>query len=86
MGVVRGNNLRSGNNSIWDLAVCGILIGSTFPMTRIDGDLDGNGTTTDLLALESVDSLLLFSLVTNIYEAVALAPLVLAPMPSNDAC
>ena len=54
-------------------------------MTSIDGDLDGDGTTTDLFALESVDGLLLFSLVTNVDEAVSLAPSGFAPPPSNDA-
>jgi len=54
-------------------------------MRSIDGNLDGDGTTTDLLALESVDGLLLFSLVTNVDEAVSLALSGLTPPPSNNA-
>jgi len=80
-----GNNLGSGDNSIRGLAVGGILLSSGVFMTSIDGDLDGDGTTTDLLALESVDGLLLFSLVTNVDEAVSLAPSGFAPPPSNGA-
>ena len=54
-------------------------------MGRIDGDLDGDGTTTELLALESVDSLLLFGLIANINKAVTLALSGFTPPPSNDA-
>ena len=54
-------------------------------MGSIDGDFDGDGTTTDFLALESVDGLLLFSLVTNVDEAVSLALSGFAPPPSDDA-
>jgi hypothetical protein len=90
-----GSDLGSGNNSIRGVAVGGILLNSVVFMrgidsdvvfmTGIDGDLDGDGTTTDLLALESVDGLLLFSLVINFNEAVSLAPSGFAPPPSNDA-
>ena len=86
MGVRWGNNLGSSDHGIWGLAVRGILLGSTVPATRIDGDLDGNGATTDLFALESVDSLLLFGLVTNINKTVAFALLEPPPVPFDDAC
>ena len=80
-----GNDLRSGDNSIRDLAVGGILLGGTVFATSIDGDLDCDCTTTDLFALESFDGLLLFSLVTNVDEAISLALSGFAPPPSNDA-
>lgn len=54
-------------------------------MGRIDGDLDGDGATTNLFALESIDGLLLFLLVTDIDKSVSLAPSGLTPPPSNDA-
>lgn len=53
-------------------------------MTSIDCDLDGDGAATDLLALESVDGLLLFILITNVNEAVTLAPSEPAPPLSNN--
>jgi len=80
-----GNDLGSGDNSIGGLAVNGIPLCNTVFMTSIDGYLDGDGTTTDLLTLESVDGLLLFSLVTNLDKAVSLAPPGFAPPPSNNA-
>lgn len=92
VGVKWGDDLGNGDNSIIrDLAVGSIRLNSavfmtsTVFMTSVDGDLDGDGTTTDLLALESVDGLLLFSLVTDVNEAVSLAPSRLAPPLSNDA-
>jgi len=54
-------------------------------MRGVDGDLDGDGATTNLLALESVDGLLLFCLVTNVDETVPLAFSGLTPPPSDDA-
>jgi len=80
-----GNDLESLDNGIGDLGVGRILLCSAAFMTSIDGDLDGNSTSTDLLALESVDGLLLFILVTNVNEAVSLAPPGLAPPLSNNA-
>lgn len=86
MGVKWGNDLGNGDNSIIrDLAVGGIPLNSAVFMTSIDGNLDGDSTTTDLFALESVDGLLLFSLVTNVNEAISLAPSRLAPSLSNNA-
>lgn len=79
-----GNDLGSGNNSIGGLAVNDIPLDSAVFVTSIDGYLDGDSTTTDLLALESVDGLLLFSLVTNVDEAISLAPSGFAPPPSNN--
>jgi len=79
------NNLGSGDNSIGGRAVDGIPLDNAVFTTSIDGYLDGDSTTTDLLALESVDSLLLLSLVTNVDEAVSLAPSGFAPPPSNNA-
>jgi hypothetical protein len=70
--------------SIRRLVVGGIFL-STVVFTRIvDGDLDRDGTTTDVLALEGVNGLLLFSLVTNVDETVTLAFSGLPP-PSDDA-
>ena len=54
-------------------------------MRSIDGDLDGDGTTTDLLALEGFDGFLLFILVTDVDEAVSLALSGLTPPPTNNA-
>jgi len=78
----RGNG---DDDSIRGVALGGIPLGSTAFMRSIDGDLDGDGTTTDLLALEGVDGLLLFSLIANVDETVALALSGLTPPPSDDA-
>lgn len=84
MGVKWGIDLGSSDNGIRGLAVGGILLSGAVLTTSIDGDLDGDGTTTDLLALKSVDGLLLFSFVTNIDEAISPALSGLPP-PLNDA-
>jgi len=80
-----GNDLGSGVNSIRGLAVGVILLSNAVFVTSVDRDLDSDGATTDLLALESVDGLLLFTLVANVDETVSLAPSGFAPPPSNDA-
>lgn len=80
-----GNGLRSGDNNIGGVVVNDIPLDSAVFVTSIDGYLDGDSTTTDLLALESVNGLLLFSLVTDVDEAVPLAPSGFAPPPSNNA-
>ena len=86
MSVKRGNNLGlSDDSSFGSRAVGGILLSSIVFMRGVDGDLDGDGTTTDLLALESVDSFLLFSLITNINETISLASSGFSPPPSDDA-
>jgi hypothetical protein len=61
------------------------LPGSPIVTTSIDGDLDSDGTTANFLALEGVDGLLLFFLVTNVDKAVSLAPSGPTPPYSNDA-
>jgi len=86
VGVNWGNNLGFGDdNIIGSLVVGGILLSSAVCTRSIDGDLDGDGTTANLLALESVDGLLLFGLVANVDEAVSLALSGLTPPPSNNA-
>lgn len=86
MGVIRGNNLGSvDDNSIGNLAVSSILLNGSVFMGGVDGDLDGDGTTTNLLALEGVDGLLLLIFVTDVNETVPLAPPGLAPPCSDDA-
>jgi len=86
VGVKWGNNLGcSDDNGIGGVVIGGIFLNSAVFTRSIDGDLDGDGTTTDLLALESVDGLLLFSLVANVDEAVSLALSGLTPPPSNNA-
>ena len=57
----------------------GIVVGG------VHRDLDRDGSATDLLAIESSDSLLLLFLVTDVDEAVALALARLAPAASDDA-
>ena len=85
MGVKLGNDLGSGDdNSIRNIVIGVIPLNSPALVGSIDGDLDGDSTTTDLLALESVDGILLFSLVTNIDETVPLAPSGLTPPGSDD--
>ena len=86
MGVTRGTDLGSfDDNSIGDLAIGGVLLGGAGFTRTIDGDLDSDGTTTDLLALEGVDGLLLFSLVTDVDETVPFALSGPTPGPSYDA-
>jgi len=86
VSTVGGSDLGFGDDdSIGSLAVGSILLNNGVFMRSIDGDLDGDGTTTDLLALESVDGLLLFILVTNVDETIPLAFSGLAPPPSDDA-
>jgi hypothetical protein len=64
--------------------------GSTFSsipvlMGSVDGDLDGDGATGNLLALKSGNGLLLVLLRTNVDEAVALALPGVAPAAADDA-
>lgn len=54
-------------------------------MGSVDGDLDCDGATTDLFAIESGNGLLLLSLTTNIDESVTLALAGLSPTTANDA-
>jgi hypothetical protein len=83
--VSNGHGLSCVNDdSLGSLAV-GSILGSTVFMGRIDGDLDSDGATTDFLALEGVDGLLLFGLVTNVHEAVTLALSGPTPPPSDNA-
>jgi len=85
-GVTGGNNLGlSDDDSIGSVGVGDIVLNDGIFTAGIDGDLDGDSTTTDLLALESVDGLLLFSLVTNVDETIPLAFSRLTPPPSDDA-
>jgi len=89
-GRSRGSDLGLGldlgdDDSVGSVVVGGVLLNSGVFTTGIDGNLDGDGTTTDLLALESVDGLLLFILVTNIDETIPLAFSGLTPPPSDDA-
>jgi hypothetical protein len=51
----------------------------------VDGDLDSDGTTSDLLALESFNGLLLLLLATNIDKAVTLRASGMAPAFTDDA-
>ena len=54
-------------------------------LVGLDGDLDGDGTATDLFALEKLNSLRLLSLVTDIDEAVSLALARVTPTAADDA-
>jgi hypothetical protein len=54
-------------------------------MGSVDGDLDSDGTTTDLLTIKGRDGLLLVFLRANINEAVTLALAGLAKAPADDA-
>ena len=82
-----GSDLGFGDDdSIGSVAVGGLLLNDDIVFTAgIDGDLDCDGTTTNLLALESVDGLLLFILVTNVDETIPLAFSGLTPPPTDDA-
>lgn len=53
-------------------------------LLRVDGNLNGDRTSAHFLALESLDGLLLFFLVTNVDEAVTLAPPGLAPASADN--
>jgi hypothetical protein len=53
-------------------------------MGRVDGDFDGNGPTTHVLALKSLNSLLLLFLPTNVDESVPLASPRVAPAPADN--
>lgn len=54
-------------------------------MGGVDGNLDGNGPTSELLAVQGGDGLLLVRLGANINEAIALALPGLTPAPAHDA-
>lgn len=79
-----GYNLSCFDDNSFGGVVLDCIFGRAIFMVSIDGDLDGDGAATDLLALEGVDGLLLFGLVANVNKAVTLAPSGLPP-PSNDA-
>jgi hypothetical protein len=79
-----GYNLSCFDNNSFGGVVLDCILGRAIFMVSIDGDLDSDGATTDFLALEGVDGLLLFFLVTNVDKAVTLAPSGLPP-PSNNA-
>ena len=86
VGAKRGNDLGGrDDNSIGNLAVGVILLNIPGFVRGIDGDFDGDGTTTDLFTLEGVDGLLLFGLVTNVDKTIPLAPPGLTPPGSDDA-
>lgn len=82
--VESGCYMGSDLGSVRRLVVGGIFLSTVVFARIVDGDLDRDGTTTDIFALEGVDGLLLFSLVTNVDEAVTLALSGLPP-PSDDA-
>jgi len=54
-------------------------------MGGVDSDLDSDGSSANVLALQGSDGLLLFFLVTDIDKAVALALPGLTPAPADDA-
>ena len=85
MGVRGESSLGlSDDNSIGSVVSGGILLNDSVFTAGIDGDFDGDGASTDLLALESVDGLLLFILITNVDETIPLAFSGLTPPPSDD--
>jgi hypothetical protein len=51
----------------------------------VDSDLDGDGSSADLLPLQCCDGLLLFCLTTNVDKAITLALPGLTPAPADDA-
>ena len=55
------------------------------PSRGVDGNPNNDGATVELFALEGIDGLLLLGLITNVDEAVTLAPSGITPTPSNDA-
>jgi hypothetical protein len=59
--------------------ISGVLVGG------VDSNLDSDGASTNLLALQSSDGLLLLCLAANIDESVTLALPGLSPAPANDA-
>ena len=75
-GSSRGGGGVSGGSSTFSILV---LVGS------VDGDLDGDGATGNLLALKSGNGLLLVLFRTNIDEAVALALPGVPPAAADDA-
>lgn len=79
-----GYNLSCFDDDGFGGVIVDCIFGRAIFMVSIDGDLDGDGAATDLLALEGIDGLLLFGLVANVNKAVTLAPSGLPP-PSNDA-
>lgn len=54
-------------------------------MRGVDGNFDGNGTTTDLLTFQGSDGLLLLGLAADINKSVALAFPGLSPAPADNA-
>lgn len=63
----------------------GLSLSLRLLLLGVHSDLDGDGPSTDLLALERLDSLGLSRLVANVDEAVALALTGLSPAAADDA-